>query len=176
MHTPAPRRPFPPHVREAVSQGKLWRAKEILQGTLANSKYDPLLCEQYGVVLLQMNDLVEAGKYLFLSGQIKEEYEESLALYLERFGGRDWQTLVASFPKKAKNIQLDLYPANVREELQKVAVPVNRGNEVLAQPVTSQGWFGNAFFTLLCGGGCVLIIICLVLGAFSLLDAIMNSF
>ncbi len=176
MRIPAPQRPFPSHVRDALSKGELWRAKEILQGTLANSKYDPLLYEQYGIVLLQMNDLVEAGKYLFLSGQVKEGYEKSLTLYLEKFGRRDWQTLVASFPKKAKNIQLNLYPANVQEELRKLQIPANKGNELVAPPVTTPGWFSDTFLYLTVGCGCVLIILCLFLGALSLLNIVSRWF
>ena len=70
---PKPKRAFPYHVKAALTNNQLWRAKEILQGTIASSGYDPFLFEQYGLILFQMGDLMEAGKYLFLSGQTREE-------------------------------------------------------------------------------------------------------
>lgn len=85
-NTLQPKKPFPTRVQAALSRGELWRAKEILQGAIATLKYDPLLYEQYGLILFQMGDLVEAGKYLFLSGQVKEEYETAINLYLKRGG------------------------------------------------------------------------------------------
>jgi len=139
----------------------LRRAKEILQGTVASSKYDPLLFEQYGLVLFQMGDLIEAGKYLFLSGQEKEEYEEATALYLKRFGRRDWQTLIASFPKRVKNIKTELLPENVRQELKRLEMPANRGHET---PPPSKGKLSGIFALIGCGCAAFLIAICFVAG------------
>ena len=139
-----------------------WRAKEILQGTIGSSKYDPLLYEQYGLVLLQMNDLVEAGKYLFLSGQVKEEYREALTLYLEKFGRSDWQTLVASFPKRAKNIKLELFPADVRAKLRELEIPDNRGNELPMEELSGQifgDYKGSSDTLFLVGCGCASLLI-----------------
>jgi len=175
--TPKPKRPFPSHVQAALSNGELWRAKEILQGTIATSKYDPLLFEQYGLVLLQMGDLVEAGKYLFLSGQAKEEYAESVALYLKRFGRRDWQTLVSSFPKRVRNIKTELLPEVVREELKRLEIPANRGNESPAQLIApSKGRFQDT--VALAGCGCVgfLIAMCFVAGFAALFQEVMGWF
>ncbi|MDQ3686198.1 MAG: hypothetical protein M3430_11450 [Acidobacteriota bacterium] len=54
-----------------LAQGNLWRAKEILQGSVSDAGYNIELFEKYGIVLLKMGDLPEAGKFLFLSGVSK---------------------------------------------------------------------------------------------------------
>lgn len=160
-----PKRSFPTHVQTVLSRGELWRAKEILQGTIATSQYDPLLYEQYGLILFQMDDLMEAGKYLFLSGQVKEEYEAAINLYLKRFGGRDWQTLAASFPRRAKNIKFELFPEPVRMKLRALQMPANYGQEIPAHHARSAR---HKFFDTLALIGCVcvgiLIFVCFVTG------------
>ena len=55
-----------------MSNGNLWRAKEIL--------HKSEIYEKLGNVLLQMSDLAEAGKYLFLSGVRKPEYEKAIKI------------------------------------------------------------------------------------------------
>jgi hypothetical protein len=61
-------------VNNEVRAGRLWRAKEILQGSICR-EYDLRIFERYGQILLLMRDNLEAGKYLFLSGSRKPEYE-----------------------------------------------------------------------------------------------------
>ena len=50
---------------QELAVGNAWRAKEILHRSIKYSGYDVQLFEKLGIVLLQMNDLAEAGKYLF---------------------------------------------------------------------------------------------------------------
>src|SRR5690242_2689152 len=71
-------------VEAALAKGQLWRAKEICHGAIRNEPYDPALYECYGQVLISSGDLADAGKYLFLSGRRKPEYQEAIALYLRR--------------------------------------------------------------------------------------------
>lgn len=111
----------PDRVREALDRGELWRAKEILQGRIGNSPYDPRLYEQYGAVLLEMRDLREAGKYLFLSGNRRPDYEPAIRLYLDRH--RDKRSLLGTFPARAREVPRDRFPETVRAELRARGVP-----------------------------------------------------
>lgn len=111
----------PDRVREALDRGELWRAKEILQGRIGSSPYDPTLYEQYGAVLLAMRDLREAGKYLFLSGNRRSEYEPAITLYLHQH--RDGRSLLGTFPARAREIPRDRFPEPVRAELLARGVP-----------------------------------------------------
>ncbi len=62
---------------QAVREGRLWRAKEILQGGMRSAGYDVVFFERLGVLLLRMGDLLEAGKFLFLSGRREPDCAQS---------------------------------------------------------------------------------------------------
>ena len=111
-----------PEILKLVESGEHWKAKEKLQGKLATPGFDATLFEEYGFVLLEMNDKLEAGKYLFLSGVRKVEYLESITLYLERYSGTYPQALFHTFPKKAQKSDISEYPSVVREELSSIGV------------------------------------------------------
>lgn len=100
-----------------VSEGRLWRAKEILQGNMGWLGYDLDLFEKYGQVLLEMGDTIEAGKFLFLSGRRVPEYEEAIDLYLARYKRKDALNLPAAFPRVARRSRLADYPPAVQQEL-----------------------------------------------------------
>ena len=103
-----------------LSRGKLWRAKEILQGALPNAGYDAELFERYGVVLLKMGDLPEAGKYLFWSGARTQEYEEAINLFLRRHGRQEPKTFLRTLPHKARLSKLADYPDAVANALREL--------------------------------------------------------
>jgi hypothetical protein len=159
-----PQEPFPANVQAALAEGKLWRAKEMLQGRIGTSQFDPILYEQYGLVLHAMGDTVEAGKYLFLCGQRKPEYEEAIALYMSRYGRYNWQSLVATFPARARKLQNQLLPQTVQAELLRLQAPTARGHETLLEPIVVKlRWYDNlgcalsafcflVFCTLIVGG------------------------
>jgi tetratricopeptide (TPR) repeat protein len=108
---------------KALAEGKLWKAKEILQGNVAATKFDPALYEQYGLVLLEMGDLVEAGKYLFLAGKSKPEHIKAIDLYLSRHARHGWQNIYGTFPARAKLLDLSEYPESVAHELRRLGYP-----------------------------------------------------
>ncbi|HJX27714.1 MAG TPA: hypothetical protein VJ885_07345 [Thermoanaerobaculia bacterium] len=123
----------PDHVRAALDRGELWRAKEILQGRIGGGPYDPLLYEQYGAVLLEMRDLREAGKYLFLGGSWRPEYQPAIALFLDRHrGGR---SLLGTFPARSREIPRDRFPEPVRAELIARGVPEQPFQPTVPRPV-----------------------------------------
>lgn len=71
-------------VDQAIADGKLWKAKEVLQGRLASPEFDPDVLRRYGEVLLAMGDMIEAGRMLFGSGVRRPEYSEAIELFLSR--------------------------------------------------------------------------------------------
>lgn len=105
-------------IEDAIRNNKHWRAKERLQGRLSQNIYDPSLFESYGFVLLAMNDTVEAGKYLFLSGVRDPSYLPAIDEYLNRYSGKGMQHIFHTFPKAAQSAPFSSYPKIVIDELQ----------------------------------------------------------
>jgi hypothetical protein len=87
--------------RAESDAGRFWRAKQILQGSMRNQGYSLEVYRAYGELLLGVGDLVEAGKYLFLSGARNDEFVPAIDLYLHRYKIH-WRVLVATFPRAAK--------------------------------------------------------------------------
>lgn len=110
-------------VDQAMADGELWRAKQILQGCIATKAYLPALYERYGQVLLQMGDTVEAGRHLFLSGSRRPEYEHAIALFRAKHGNVPARQLFASFPRRAKLTRIDDYPDALAHELRALGLP-----------------------------------------------------
>ena len=71
-------------VNAAVQRGQVWRAKELLRGNIGSGSYDSPLYERYGQLLLDLGEAHEAGKYLFLSGRRRPEFDEAIKVYLSR--------------------------------------------------------------------------------------------
>lgn len=112
----------------ALNAGQLWRAKEILTGRLGGTRFSAATCEELGKILLRMGDDLEAGKFLFLSGVRNADYDLPIALYLRRHSKAGWRHLLASFPVSARTATWEDIPAEVRNELRAMGVPVgNRG-------------------------------------------------
>ncbi|MGI8494097.1 MAG: tetratricopeptide repeat protein [Pyrinomonadaceae bacterium] len=110
---------FLAEAEQEITAGNLWRAKEILHRSLKNSGYNVQLFEKLGIVLLQMNDLVEAGKYLFLSGVRKPEYEKAIGTFLQKYEGKP-HNLFHPFPRSAKLSKISDYPETVAAKLREL--------------------------------------------------------
>lgn len=106
-----------------IENKRYWRAKEILHGSLNTYGYDTELYEIYGVTLLKMGDLLEAGRFLFLSAKRKEEYNESIEIYKRRYFKNGPKQIYSTFPNKAKLGKLSKYPDIVRKELENYDFP-----------------------------------------------------
>jgi hypothetical protein len=107
--------------------GNLWRAKEILSGSIPNSGYDCELFEKLGIVLLEMGDLPEAGRFLFLSGRRMETYDEAIQIFLSKHSNNP-RSLFASFPRVAKLVARADYPDTVRARLKELGFPEHLRN------------------------------------------------
>lgn len=89
-------------VDQAISEQKLWRAKEILQGRLSHPEVDLALFQKYGEVLLEMNDLIEAGRMLFCSGARDARFREAISIFLSRSNRREPQRFLAQLPSSMR--------------------------------------------------------------------------
>jgi hypothetical protein len=105
--------------QEQIQQGKLWRAKDILGGSLSNYPFTPEIYRAYGDLLLQMGDLREAGRFLFLSGTREPNYSDAIAIFLSQFENANKNNLYSAFPSRARLGKLSDYPAAVADELKK---------------------------------------------------------
>ncbi|MGI9410475.1 MAG: DUF6584 family protein [Hyphomicrobiaceae bacterium] len=102
---------------EALSSGQLWRAKEILQGRLADAGYNCALFLEYGSVLRQMGDLRIAGKYLFLSGDRSPESNECITIFTDRDCKGPFSNFWKTMPTAAQNAPKPEIPQLVLDEL-----------------------------------------------------------
>ena len=105
--------------QEQIQQGKLWRAKDILSGSLSNYPFTPEFYRAYGKLLLRMGDLREAGRFLFLSGTREPNYSDAIAIFLSQFENTTKNNLYSAFPSRARLAKLSDYPAAVADELKK---------------------------------------------------------
>jgi hypothetical protein len=105
-----------------INKGNLWRAKEIFQGNLGSLGYDYTLYEQYGNLLDKMGDRIEAGRFLFLSGKVPVNSNESIKLYLVRYTRKEPKNILGTFPKAARLNIVDEYPKVVAEKLKELGI------------------------------------------------------
>ena len=110
-------------VDAAVQCGQVWRAKELLRGNIGSGSYDSPLYERYGRLLLDLGEFVEAGKYLFLSGCRRPEFDEAINVYLSRHPEDRPEVLYYSFPSAARFRQIARYPLAVRRVLEERGLP-----------------------------------------------------
>ena len=110
-------------VDEAIERGETWRAKEILRGNIGSASYDSQLYERYGKLLLDLGELVEAGKFFFLSGRRSPEYDQAIGVYLSRHPESRPELLFRSFPSGARFRELHRYPLDVRRTLEERGLP-----------------------------------------------------
>ncbi len=86
---------------EEISKGRLWRAKEILRGRLADAEYEPALFEQMGDVLAAMHDDDEAGRFYLLAGRADGEAGALARAFLTRRSKRSFARLWSGMPAAA---------------------------------------------------------------------------
>jgi hypothetical protein len=157
-------------LQAALDTGQLWRAKEILAGRIGSADFSPELCEQFGKLLLQMGDDLQAGKYLFLSGVRLTEYESAIRLYVRRYSRAGWQSLLGSFPAAARRAVWADMPQTVKNELREAGVPIRNeseavGGDAAAAPIAPLGWRGclTVIAVVLFGGFLISYLIVLVI-------------
>ncbi len=108
--------------QEAIVNGKLWRAKQILQGNFGSQSFEHRLYEQYGQLLLRMGDLLEAGRFLFFSGIRHPDYAESINLFLDTFSRTDKKQILLAGPRNARFTRAEDIPDAVKADLKKLGL------------------------------------------------------
>ncbi|MCW5960873.1 MAG: hypothetical protein KIS76_11985 [Pyrinomonadaceae bacterium] len=134
-----------------LAAGNLWRAKEILQGSIPSAGYNIELFEKLGNVLLQMGDLPEAGKFLFLSGVRKPEYEEAIGIFLRKYG-RKPPNLFQTFPHTAGLSKISDYPEIVAAKLRELNFPETlktESGEVAVPPENDKYFLAGCLIAIL---------------------------
>lgn len=153
--------------------GQTWRAKEILSSSIPNYEYSKELFYALGSILLQMGDDLEAGKFLLLSvDQPTNNEEKAIKIFLERRRKNHYKDLLASFPKRSRQINREDYPTYLRNYLVEIGAPSklvvpDRTLVFSKQPQTDFMFFA----------GCTLVafltISCFIVGAFTIISWIL---
>lgn len=162
--------------REAVSLGQLWKAKEILQGRIASHPFDPEIFEEYGVVLLEMGDKLHAGRYLFLSGARKEEYLESIELFLNRFAKSNPGQFHATFPASARKVKIEDLPSQVATELAQHGFKAADLNRQIREPQKKPGPGEETLWKYGCLGVAAAVFILIVIGFVTVVQRVIQWF
>lgn len=136
-------------VEAEVAVGRVWRAKEILAGNIASGMGDALILERYGQLLESVGDRVEAGKYLYLSGVRRAEYEHPIALFLQRHARLDGPGLVARLPNAIRRTPFNQLPQAVQADLDSRGVPHSSfGIRAERRPARERRWTNRAVVAL----------------------------
>lgn len=117
--------PFHPNVQRFIDEGRLWRAREYLASRIASTPFDAELCHQLGWVLLQMGDELEAGRYLFASGQRRPAHREAIGLFLNRFRRGGWPHVVSELPSSIRRVSLAELPVRLAADLAELGKPTD---------------------------------------------------
>ena len=97
-----------------IARGRLWRAKEIVQGCLRDARYDAGVFRRYGEVLAAMHDDDEAGRYFLLAGVTEGEAGRLARAFLARRAGTDIAPLWVAMPAAARRLVAPTFPDGTR--------------------------------------------------------------
>lgn len=114
-------------------QDRPWRAREIVAGNLHAFKYSKWASEPdvlelyfyYGGLLVELGDMMEGGKYFFLSGKRDTSTDLPIGIFTERLIRVDPMNLYRALPKRAKLNSISLYPHKVQQYFQSLNMPEN---------------------------------------------------
>lgn len=118
-------------VVRAIESGQLWRAKEILSGRIGTSPFDAELYETFGTLLLRMGDNVQAGRFLFLSGKRRPEYQSAIDLFLRKHARVGRGGLFAAFPAHVRRRPSTELPEQVQRELEALNFDVSTASDTV---------------------------------------------
>lgn len=102
--------------RRDLAEGRLWKARDRVTGTLVARPTDPALLELAGHVFFQMGDLPRAGAYWFLTDKEGPEVEAARVALKERHG-EGAIGLIHALPVREA---IDAFPPPVRQRLRQL--------------------------------------------------------
>ena len=103
-------------VREDVDAGRLWKARDRLQGCLRAEPANQDVLDMLGAVWFEMGDLPQAGRHWWLTERDDEKAATARTAFYERFGHRAHEVL-RSLPRPARP---EHYPVAVRGRLEEL--------------------------------------------------------
>lgn len=105
-------------IRRDIEAGRLWKARDRLQGHLSELPADQVVLSMLGSVWYAMGDLPQAGRHWWLTERDDGHAVAARAAFEERFG-RNARNVLRALPRPAKPEQ---YPESVRERLESLAM------------------------------------------------------
>jgi hypothetical protein len=122
-------KPRPETVKRAarlIQDGQFHDAAEILSGGVHGGSYDPAYYELLGQALLGIGRQELAGRFLFLSGVRKPEYESAIALFIRRNAGDHFRAIHSKFTFETRTMwRIDRFPQQLADDLRKLGFPEN---------------------------------------------------
>ncbi len=157
-----------------LTDGRLWRAKEILASSLAAYGYSREIYLAYANVLVQLGDQLEAGRFFLLSVDNPDDQQRQLVeLFLKRYQKDDWMRLLLRFPKPARLSERSKYPNYLRNYLETLQAPSILDQEQLKSTLAYDP--PNWLLPTTCLSVTIIAIVCAIVGAYTLVGWIVNA-
>jgi hypothetical protein len=102
-------------VRADLDAGRAWKARDRLEGALANAPTDQSILETLAKICFELGDLPAAGKYWYLTDATGDDVERALAAFGERHPTP--KAVFTALPMKAPP---DAYPPHARARLEQL--------------------------------------------------------
>jgi hypothetical protein len=103
-------------VKEDLDRGRLWKARDRLQGRLVEEPANQEVLGLLGEVCFAMSDLPQAGRYWWLTDRSDDRARDARKAFTERFG----ETAIEILRALPRPTDPDRYPEAVRPRLEKV--------------------------------------------------------
>ena len=163
-------------VQAEVSAGRKWRAREILRGSIRTHATDPRILREYGRILEDLGDRVEAGKYLFLSGDRGPDAEPAIQIFLERHSKGQLGDLVRQFPRGIRAADLAALPAVVSRDLEALGLPKHgrRAPDSMVERAVPKQSIGDYAALIGCASAGFVLLAALILGLGVIMDWIVT--
>jgi Family of unknown function (DUF6584) len=122
-------------VRNDLDRGRLWKARDRLNGMLRQDPADQAVLELLGSIWFEMGDLPQAGRYWWVTSHGDESADVSRDAFYERFGTVP-ATVLRALPRLAET---DVYPDEVRQRLDELIGAAGRGQRSWRPPHRRSG-------------------------------------
>lgn len=121
--------------RALLANGDASEALRLLSGSCFGAGYDRDYYELLGRALLATGHPENAGRFLFLSGVRKPEYDAPIAYFLARHSDpRNFRQLQSQLPERIRVLwRLSKFPANIAAELRALGWPNDTQAAIIAR-------------------------------------------
>ena len=166
-------------IKEDIDAGRLWKARDRLQGHLRESPADQVVLDLLGSVWFAMGDMPQAGRHWWLTERKDENATAARDAFYERFGS-DARGVLRALPRPARP---EHYPNGVRVRLEELVTAANadgigwRPSDWKPIQDESAGWDDDpsgrreAFLVVLAFGA---IIVLIIIGAITVISWIVG--